>query len=90
MEIQGQCHAQGASQVILMVKNTPANARDIKDSVSIPASGRSLEEGTATHLKYSCLENPMDRRAWQAHRGHGSSVSLPLYLLYASLPSGCS
>ena len=30
MEIQGQCHAQGASQVILVVKNTPATARDIK------------------------------------------------------------
>ena len=39
-EIQGQCHAQGASHVILGVKNVSAHPRDIKDSVSIPASGR--------------------------------------------------
>ena len=31
---------------------------------SIPGSGRSLEEGNKNSLQYSCLENPMDGRAW--------------------------
>jgi len=33
---------------------------------SVPGSGRSLEEGNGNPLQYSCLENPMDRGAWQA------------------------
>ena len=33
---------------------------------SIPGSGRSLGEGNGNSLQYSCLENPMDRGAWQA------------------------
>ena len=32
----------------------------------IPRSGRSLGEGNGNPLQYSCLENPMDRGAWQA------------------------
>ena len=32
-----------------MVKNLPASARDIRDAGLIPGSGRSLEEGMATH-----------------------------------------
>ena len=32
-----------------MVKNPPANAGDIRDMGSIHRSGRSLEEGVATH-----------------------------------------
>ena len=31
-----------------------------------PGSGRSPGEGNGDSLQYSCLENPMDRRAWQA------------------------
>ena len=31
----------------------------------IPGSGRSLEGGNGNPLQYSCLENPMDRVAWQ-------------------------
>ena len=38
-----------AFQAVLMVKNPPANAGDIKDMHSIPGSGRSPEEGMATH-----------------------------------------
>ena len=34
----------------LLVKNLPANAGDIGDGSSVPGLGRSLEEGTATHL----------------------------------------
>ena len=49
-----------------MVKNPPANAGDIRDSGSIPGWGRSPGEGNDHPLQYSCLENPMDRGAWQA------------------------
>ena len=38
----------------------------IKDTDLIPGSGRSPGEGTGSHLRYSCLENPMDRGAWWA------------------------
>ena len=36
------------------------------DLGSIPGSGRSPGEGNGNPLQYSCLENPMDRRAWRA------------------------
>jgi len=45
------------------VKNPPANAGDTD---SIPGLGRSRGEENGNPLQYSCLENPMDRRAWQA------------------------
>ena len=44
-----------------MVKNLPANAGDIKDSDSIPGSGRSPGEAGGYPLQYFCLESPMDR-----------------------------
>ena len=56
----------GASQVALVVKNLPANAGDIRDVGSISGSGRSPGGGHGNPLQYSCLENPMDRGAWQA------------------------
>ena len=49
-----------------MVKNTPANARDIRDVGSIPGSRRSPGEGNGNPFQYSCLENPMDREDWWA------------------------
>ena len=55
-----------ASQVVLVVKNLPANAGDLRDTVSIPGSGRSPGGGHGNPLQYSCLENPMDMGAWQA------------------------
>ena len=36
------------------------------DQGSIPGSGRSPGEGNGYPLQYSCLENSMDRGAWQA------------------------
>ena len=48
-----------------MVKSPPANAGDIRDTALIPGSGRSPGGGCVTLLLYSCLENPMDRGAWQ-------------------------
>ena len=61
------------SQVASVVKNLPANTGDVRDSGSIPGSGRSPGGGHANSLQYSCLENPMNRGAWQATyspRGH--------------------
>ena len=49
-----------------MVKNLPANAGDVRDLSSIPGLERSPGGGNGTPLQYSCLENPMDREAWQA------------------------
>ena len=49
-----------------MVRNLPANAGDIRDTGSIPGSGRSPGEGNGNPFQYSCLENPMDRGAWRA------------------------
>ena len=53
-------------QVALVVKNTPANAGDIRDVGSIPGLGSSPRGGHGSLLKYSCLENPMNRGAWWA------------------------
>ena len=59
-------HLTGASQVALVVKNPPANAEDVRDAGSIPGLGRSLGGGHGNPLQFSCLENPMDRGAWEA------------------------
>ena len=45
------------------------------DRSSVPGSGRSPGEGNGTPLQYSCLENPVDREAWQA-TVHGVAKSL--------------
>ena len=50
---------------MLVVKNQPANAGDIKDVGSIPGSGRFPGGEHGNPLQYSCLKNPMDRGAWQ-------------------------
>ena len=55
-----------ASRVLLMVKTMHANARDTRDAGSIPGSGRLPGGGNCNPVQYSCLDNPMDRRAWQA------------------------
>ena len=85
----------GAYQMVLVVKNRPANAEDIKDKRdlgSVPGSGRSPGGGDGNPLQYSCLENPMDRGAWwaTAHKsqrvGHDRATSLSLSL-YVKKPS---
>ena len=55
-----------ASLVVLVVKNPPVNARDARNASFIPELGRSPGEGNDYPLHYSCLENFMDRGAWQA------------------------
>ena len=49
------------SQVVLVVKNLPANAGD---AGLIPGFGRSPGGGNGNPLQYSCLENPTDRGTW--------------------------
>ena len=49
-----------------VVKNLPANAEDARDMGSIPGLGRSPGEGNGNPLQYFCLENSVDREAWQA------------------------
>ena len=49
----------------LVVKNPPVNAGNVRDTGSIPGSGRSPGEGNDTPLQYSYLENTMDRGTWQ-------------------------
>ena len=58
---------------MLIVKNSPANAGDRRDIGSIPGSGRSPGGEHDIPLQYSCLENPMDRGAWQAPWGRKES-----------------
>ena len=64
--------AEGApSQVALAVKNLPANAGDIRDTGSIPGSGRSLGGGHGNPLRYSCLGNPGELQSMGSHKvGH--------------------
>ena len=59
------------SQMFLVVKkkkqkSPPANAKDIRDTGSVPGLGRSPRGGPGYPLQYSCLKNPMGRGAWWA------------------------
>ena len=59
-----------ATQVALVVENSPANAGALRDAGLIPGLGRFPGEGNGNPLQCSCLENPMDRGAWWA-TAHG-------------------
>ena len=50
-----------SSQGVLLVKNLPANAGDVKEAGLITGSRRSLGGGHDNPLQYSCLNNPVDR-----------------------------
>ena len=49
-----------------MVKNPPAIVGNTRDSGSIAGLGESPGRGHGNPFQWSCLENPMDRGAWQA------------------------
>ena len=57
-------------------KEFACNAGDIRDTGSVPGSGRFPTGGHGNPLQYCCLENPMDRGAWGAivHRVSKSQV----------------
>ena len=66
---KGICHLSPqmmASQVVLVVKNLLAKAGNVRDTGSIPGSGRSPGGEHGSPLQYSWLENLMNRRAWWA------------------------
>ena len=52
--------------MVLVLKNPPANAGDIRDVGLVPGLGRSSGGGRGNPLQYSCLENPLDRGDWRA------------------------
>ena len=52
--------------MVLVLKNPPANAGDVRDKGLVPGSGRFPGGGNGNPLQYSCPENPMDRGAWWA------------------------
>ena len=52
--------------MVLGVKNSLAKAGGVRDAGSIPGSGRFPGGGHGNPLQYSFLENPMDRKTWQA------------------------
>ena len=58
------------SQMVLVVKNLPAKAGDVRDVDSVPGLGRSPGGGHGNPLQNPCPENPMDRGAWRA-TAHG-------------------
>ena len=55
-------------------KEPACQHREVRGSGSIPGLGRCFGEGNGNPLQYSCLENPMDRGAWQA-TVHGAAES---------------
>ena len=63
-----------ASQVVLVVKNPPANAEDIRDAGSMPGLGRSPGGGHDNPLQYSCQENPHGQRSLVGYGPQGHRV----------------
>ena len=66
LKIHSSIKAKVKPDGIYMVKNSPANAGELRDAGLIPGSGRYPGGGDDNPLQYTCLENPMDRGAWQA------------------------
>ena len=62
--IPGSILSFGACQVMLVVKNQPANRGDMRDEASVPGLGRSSGGGHGNPVQYSCLEDPMNRGTW--------------------------
>ena len=69
---------------------------NVGEQSSIPGSGRSPGEGNGNPLLYSCLENPMDRGAWQAlahgvtRVGYDLVTQFSLFCLTLCNPMDCS
>ena len=66
---------------IALVNNPPVSAGDVRDTSSVPRSGRSPGERHGNPLQYSFLKNPMDRGAWwtSVHRITKSQTRLSTY-----------
>jgi len=59
-------------------KESACNAGDTGDAGSVPGSGRSPGEGNGNLLQCSCLENPINRGAWQAIVQRGTKCQTQL------------
>ena len=73
-----------------VVKNPPANVEQAEDVGSIPGLGRSPGVENGNPLKYSCLENPMDRRSLAGCNPWGRKESdttehIPQFLSYKNV-----
>ena len=79
-----------AYPVVLVVKNPPASAGDVRDTGLIPGSGRFPGGGHGKPLQYSCLGNSMDKGAWQAtvHRVTKSQTWLKRLSMHACTRTG--
>ena len=73
-----------------MAKNPPANAGEARDTSSIPGLERSPGGGNGNPLQLPCLENPVDRGAWQAtvHRVEKSRAQLKQLSMHAHTHAG--
>ena len=56
-------------------KESACQAGDLRDTSSIPGSGRFPGEGHGNPLQYSCLENPMDRHSLAGYSPLGRKES---------------
>ena len=70
-----------------LAKNPPASAEDARDPGWIPGWGRSPGEGNGNTLQYPCLENSMDRGAWQATI-HGVAKSQTRLIIHTHTHNG--
>ena len=61
--------------MVLVVKNAPANAGNIRDMGLIPGSGRSPGGGHGKPLQYSCLENPHGQSSLVGYSPQGCKES---------------
>ena len=70
---------------VLIVKNSPAKAGDVRDASLTPGSERSPGGGHGNPLQYPCLENLMDRGAWRAtvHRVTKSQYLRSVFSLFS-------
>ena len=75
-------------QVVLMVKNPPANAGDIEDVGLISGLGRSPGGGHGNPLQYSCLENSVDRGAWRAMVCRVAELDMTETTWHSCIPNG--
>jgi len=66
-------------------KESTCSAKDIRDTSSIPESRRSPGGGHSNPLQYSCLENSMNKGAWQAvvHRVAKSQTQLKRFSMHS-------
>ena len=76
----------GTSQLALVLKNLPANARD---TGSVSGLGSFPGEGNGNPLQYPCLENLMEGGAWQATKNAKSQTGLSHFTFAFKTESKC-